>query len=161
VLILRNALDAEKRRRTIEVLKLRGGSHARGEHLFTFVPGRGLVVVPHEVIDFAYGTSMTRLSSGNPRLDEMLHSGYFDKSLVLVTGATGTGKSLVAAQFIGGGIANGEKALLLSFEESRDQLARNAAGWGQDFDAMERAGRLRILSEAPEAATLEDHLLRM
>ena len=30
VIILRNALDSEKRRRTVEVLKLRGGSHLRG-----------------------------------------------------------------------------------------------------------------------------------
>ena len=161
VLVLRNSLSAEKRRRTIEVLKLRGGAHAKGEHLFTVISGRGLVVVPHEGIDFGYGTSTTRLSAGNERLDAMLNGGLFDKSLVLVSGATGTGKSLAATQFIAGGAQNGEKALLLSFEESRDQLARNAAGWGLDFDAMERDGRLRILSEAPESAGLEDHLLRM
>jgi circadian clock protein KaiC len=161
VLILRNALEREKRRRTIEVLKLRGGSHTRGEHLFTLVPGRGLVVVPHEIVDFAYGTSRRRLTSGDEGLDGMLHGGFFDKSVVLVTGTTGTGKSLIAAQYVGGGVNEGEKALLLSFEESRDQLARNAAGWGYDFDEMERDGRLRIISETPESATLEDHLLRM
>ena len=38
VVILRNALEGEKRRRTIEVLKLRGGSHLKGEQLFTIQP---------------------------------------------------------------------------------------------------------------------------
>jgi circadian clock protein KaiC len=161
VIILRNALDNEKRRRTVEVLKLRGGSHLRGEHLFTLVPGIGLVVVPQEAVDFGYGSSNQRLTSGNAGLDEMLNGGYYDKSLVLVSGSTGTGKSLVSTQFIAGGASNGERALLLSFEESRDQLARNAREWGLDFDALEASGHLRILAEAPESATLEDHLLRM
>jgi len=161
VIILRNALQDEKRRRTVEVLKLRGGSHLRGEHLFTLVPGVGLVVVPQEAVNFGYGTSQRRLPSGNAGLDEMLAGGFYDKSLVLVAGPTGTGKSLGAAQFIGGGVRNGEKGLLLSFEESRDQIVRNATAWGLDFEGMEREGRLRILAEAPEAATLEDHLLRM
>jgi circadian clock protein KaiC len=161
VIILRNALDREKRRRTVEVLKLRGGGHQRGEHLFTLARGEGLVVVPHENVDFEYGTSTRRLASGNPGLDAMLNGGFYDKSLILVTGPTGAGKSLVATQFVGAGAVAGERSLLISFEESRAQLARNAAAWGLDFDAMEREGRLRILVSAPEAAPLEDHLVRM
>ena len=51
VVILRNALEGEKRRRTVEVLKLRGGSHLKGEHLFTIQPERGLIVVPQEVVE--------------------------------------------------------------------------------------------------------------
>jgi circadian clock protein KaiC len=161
VIILRNALEMEKRRRTVEVLKLRGGSHMRGEHLFTVVQGQGLVVVPHESVEFGQGTSTRRLTSGNAGLDAMLHGGFYDKSLILVSGPTGTGKSLATTHFIAGGVATGEKGLLLSFEESRDQIARNAGAWGLDFDAMEREGRLRIVADAPESSTLEDHLLRM
>jgi circadian clock protein KaiC len=161
VIVLRNALEDEKRRRTIEVLKLRGGAHQRGEHLFTLVQGQGLVVVPHENVDFEYGTSSKRLPSGNPGLDEMVHGGFYDKSLILVAGPTGAGKSLIATQFVGAGAASGERSLLISFEESRAQLGRNATAWGLDFDEMERQGELRILVSAPEAAPLEDHLMRM
>ena len=161
VIVLRNGLENEKRRRTIEVLKLRGGTHQRGEHLFTVVGGTGVVVVPHEEIDFDYGTSTQRLPSGNPGLDEMLNGGFFDRSLILVTGPTGAGKSLVATQFVGAGAARGERSLLISFEESRAQLGRNAEAWGLDFASMEREGSLRILVSAPESASLEDHLMRM
>lgn len=48
-----------------------------------------------------------------------------------------------------------------SFEESRSQIIRNAAAWGLDFEAMESSGKLRILADAPEARSLEDHLLRL
>ena len=51
-------------RRTVEVLKLRGGSHLKGEQLFTIQPGHGLVVVPQESISLEYEASGTRLPTG-------------------------------------------------------------------------------------------------
>ncbi|HLI54891.1 MAG TPA: circadian clock protein KaiC [Acidimicrobiales bacterium] len=161
VVILRNALDGEKRRRTIEILKMRGGAHLKGEHLFTLLDGQGIVVVPVSVASIGYGTSSGRLTSGVGRLDAMMFGGLFERSLWLVAGPTGTGKSMLAALFVAGGVASGQRALLHSFEESHDQLVRNAAGWGVDLAAMEAGGRLRIVAEAPEAASLEDHLQRM
>lgn len=161
VVILRNALDGEKRRRTIEVLKMRGGSHLRGEHLFTLLAGQGMVVVPVNVSGMEWGTSTERTTSGLPALDDMLRGGLFAKSLWLVAGPTGTGKSLLSAQFVAGGVRAGQRCLLHSFEESHDQLVRNAANWGIDLAAMEASGLLRVVATAPEAATLEDHLQRM
>ena len=161
VIVLRNALDGEKRRRTIEILKMRGGSHRRGEHLFTLLDGEGIVVVPVSVDSINYGTSDDRLTCGVGELDEMFHGGLFERSLWLVAGPTGTGKSMLAAMFAAGGVAAGQKALLHSFEESHDQLIRNGRGWGVDLAAMEDSGRLLIVAEAPEAASLEDHLQRM
>jgi circadian clock protein KaiC len=161
VVILRNALDGEKRRRTIEILKMRGSAHLKGEHLFTLIDGEGIVVVPVTVGSIGYGTSNDRLTCGVPALDEMFHDGLFEKSLWLVAGPTGTGKSMLAAMFVAGGVLAGQRALLHSFEESHDQLIRNAAGWGLDLASMEASGQLRIVAEAPEAASLEDHLQRM
>ncbi len=161
VIILRNALEGERRRRTIEVLKMRGGAHRKGEQLFTLLPDEGIVVVPAVIETIDYASSTRRLSSGVPALDEMLDGGLLDKSLWLVAGATGTGKSLLAAHFVAGGAAEGQRCLLLSFEESHDQIVRNAAAWGLDFAAMERAGTVRVVAEAPEARSLEDHLQTM
>lgn len=161
VIILRNALEGEKRRRTIEVLKMRGGSHLKGEHLFTLLAGEGIVVVPVAVTSIDYASSTRRLSSGVESLDAMLHGGLFEKSLWLVSGPTGTGKSLLAAHFVAGGVLSGQRCLLYSFEESHDQLLRNARAWGIDLASMERDGKLCIVAAAPEAASLEDHLQRM
>ncbi|WGS21718.1 MULTISPECIES: ATPase domain-containing protein [unclassified Bradyrhizobium] len=46
VVILRNVLHREKRRRTIEVLKMRGSHHAEGEAPFTLLENKGVVAVP-------------------------------------------------------------------------------------------------------------------
>jgi len=81
--------------------------------------------------------------------------------VILVSGATGTGKTLTVTQFLEGGARSGERGLLLAFEESREQLFRNASGWGRDFARMEQEGLLRAVCEYPESAGLEDHLLRI
>src|SRR5262249_19537036 len=46
VIILRNVLEQEKRRRTIEVLKFRGTQHQKGEFPFTVTPEHGVVIIP-------------------------------------------------------------------------------------------------------------------
>jgi circadian clock protein KaiC len=78
-----------------------------------------------------------------------------------VSGATGTGKTLLSTHFIASGATQGERCLLFAFEESREQLFRNASGWGFDFAKMERAGRLKVVCNYPEVASLEDHLLEI
>jgi circadian clock protein KaiC len=161
VIVLRNVLRAEKRRRTLEVLKLRGGAHLKGEHLFTIKSRRGMIVVPQEVLNFGYASSHERLPTGVAELDAMTHGGFLARSLILAAGPTGVGKSLLATQFVAGGLDRGDRGLLFSFEESRDQLARNAQAWGIDFERLEAEGRLRVVAQAPEAASLEDHLLHL
>jgi len=78
-----------------------------------------------------------------------------------VSGATGTGKTLMATEFMEGGIAKKERSLLFAFEESREQLFRNAKGWGIDFESGEKEGLLHVNCEYPEVAGLEDHLIRI
>jgi circadian clock protein KaiC len=67
----------------------------------------------------------------------------------------------MCTEFIGGGTSVGERCLLLGFEESREQLFRNAIGWGRDFAQMERDNRLHVTCVYPEAMQLEDHLLQI
>ncbi|MBA3466464.1 MAG: circadian clock protein KaiC [Gemmatimonadaceae bacterium] len=159
VMILRNALEAETRRRTIEILKFRGCDHQKGEYPFTIVPHGGVIVIPLSAMQLSMKSSDLRISSGNPALDEMSGGGFFRDSVTLVSGATGTGKTLTVAQFLQGGVAEGEKCLLLAFEESRDQLVRNARGWGFDFETMEREGLLKVVCDYPDVQGLEDWLV--
>lgn len=161
VVVLRNVLDSEKRRRTIEILKFRGTDHYKGEYPFTVKPGEGIIVIPLSAMELKQKSSDVRITSGNPELDRMCGGGFFRDSIILVSGATGCGKTLMCAEFISGGAAEGEKCLLFAFEESRDQLFRNATGWGRDFAAMEAEGKLKVISAYPESAGLEDHLIAM
>jgi len=159
VILMRNVLDQEKRRRTIEVLKFRGTGHQNGEWPFTVLPGKGIVIVPLSAIEAKRKSSTVRVTSGNAELDAMCNGGFFRDFIILVSGATGTGKTLIVTHFISGATATGERCLLYAFEENHEQLLRNASGWGVDLEKMEEAGNLRIVCAYPESAGLERHFL--
>lgn len=161
VIILRNALAVDQRHRTIELLKMRGADHQKGEYPFTIVSDRGLIIVPLSAIEINQPSSTRRITSGNDVLNEMCGGGYFSDATLLVSGATGTGKTLMAIEFTASGAEQGDRCLMLSFEESREQIFRNAAGWGIDFEEMEATDHLRLRCVYPEAMGLDDHLIRI
>ncbi|MBE2269378.1 MAG: circadian clock protein KaiC [Anaerolinea sp.] len=161
VIILRNVLEGEKRRRTMEILKFRGTSHQKGEFPFTIVPTQGIVTLPLSAIPLEQHSSDLRITSGNHELDDMCGGGFFRDSIILVSGATGTGKTLLVTTFMAGGANSGERCLLFAFEESREQLFRNTKGWGIDFALLEQQGLLKVICVYPEVRGLEDHLIEM
>lgn len=157
VAIVRNVLEGERRRRTIEILKLRGTTHMKGEYPFTMT-NNGINIFPLGAMRLTQRSSNVRVSSGVKTLDEMCGGGFFKDSIILTTGATGTGKTLLVSKFLQVACTNNERAILFAYEESRAQLSRNAYSWGIDFEEMEQNGLLRILCTYPESAGLEDHL---
>jgi circadian clock protein KaiC len=161
VVILRNILDEERRRRTVEILKMRGTSHQRGEFPFTITSREGIVVIPLSRIELTQSSSTVRITSGVKELDRMCGGGFFRDSVILASGASGTGKTLLVTQFMSGGYKAKERSLLFAFEESKDQLFRNAAAWGMDFKAMEKKERLMVVNRYPHSMAMEDHLVEM
>jgi circadian clock protein KaiC len=161
VIILRNVLEDEKRRRTIEILKFRGTTHKKGEYPFTLMPLDGVIVNPLSAIELKQRSGDMRVTSGSADLDRMCGGGLFRDSIILVSGASGTGKTLMVTHFVEGGATANERCLLFAFGESREQLGRNAMGWGIGFDVLEEQGKLKVVCEYPESAGLEDHLVRI
>lgn len=161
IVILRNGLSEEKRRRTIEIVKFRGTPHQKGEYPFTVLPQQGLVIIPLSDIELGQKSTDARISSGIAELDRMCGGGFFRDSIILVSGPTGTGKTLMATHFLADGVKRGERCALFAFEESREQFFRNARGWGMDYLAMEREGLLKVYCAYPEACSVEDHLVRL
>jgi circadian clock protein KaiC len=157
VAIVRNVLEGERRRRTIEILKLRGTTHMKGEYPFT-ITNEGISIFPLGAMRLTQRSSNARVSSGLATLDEMCGGGFFKDSIILATGATGTGKTLLVSKFLQNACNNGERAILFAYEESRAQLSRNAYSWGTNFEELEQRGLLKILCAYPESAGLEDHL---
>jgi circadian clock protein KaiC len=160
LILLRNVLTTEKRRRTIEIVKFRGTAHGSGEFGFS-INASGITVIPHLDITDDRRLTDDRTTLGNADLDAMCDGGLFRDSIVLVSGAAGTGKTLLMTAFVAAGALLGERCLVFAYEERREQLFRNARGWGVDFEAMERDGLLRVVSVYPEVATLEDHLVEI
>lgn len=157
VVIVRNVLEGERRRRTMEILKLRGTTHMKGEYPFTMT-NQGINIFPLGAMRLTQRSSNARVSSGVKTLDEMCGGGFFKDSIILATGATGTGKTLLVSKFIEDACLRGDRAILFAYEESRAQLSRNAYSWGIDFEDLEHKGLLKILCTYPESAGLEDHL---
>jgi len=157
VVIVRNVLEGERRRRTMEILKLRGTTHMKGEYPFTMT-NQGINIFPLGAMRLTQRSSNARVSSGVKTLDEMCGGGFFRDSIILATGATGTGKTLLVSKFIQDACLRGDRAILFAYEESRAQLSRNASSWGIDFEELEKKGLMKILCTYPESAGLEDHL---
>ena len=162
VIILRNVLAREHRRRTIEIVKFRGAAHRTGEWLFTIDPRDGLVIIPLAFLDYPSApASHVRVSSGMEDLDEMCGGGFYKDAIVLLTAPTGAGKTLTALKFIAAGLSAGESCLSFTFDEGREQLLRSAVGWGVDLRGAEKAGLLSVVCDYPEVASVEDHFLRI
>lgn len=160
VVILRNALDDKTRRRTIEILKMRGTAHQKGEYPFVVsVDAEGCEIIPLSALELNQPASIERASFGIPALDALCAGGLLRQSITLVAGPTGTGKTLIASHFLTGYPA--DRSLLFGFEEGADQLHRNATGWSLPFREQEDQGRLRLVAVYPETSTLEDHLVRL
>ena len=139
VIVLRNVLENERMRRTIQVLKMRGSAHESGEFTFT-ISENGFNLKPLSARELKQSSFSVRVSSGNALLDEMTHGGLFRDAIILASGPTGGGKTLLGTTFTAEGCRNGERVLMLAYEESVPQLLRNAQAWGLDFEEWQKSG---------------------
>jgi circadian clock protein KaiC len=70
-----------------------------------------------------------RVPSGTPGLDRVLNGGFLRGQTTVVNGGPGTGKTIMALQFL----AAAEAGLYVGFEEREADLRRNAASLGIDL----------------------------
>jgi circadian clock protein KaiC len=157
VVVLRHTLQEEKVRRTIQIYKLRGDRHAKDEFPFT-IEKVGICILPLSAAELTQASTVERISFGSPKLDDMAGGGLFHDSVILISGPTGSCKTLMGTTFTAEACRRGERVLLLGYEESRPQLVRNAQSWGVDFQGWETKGLLRMVCQYPETQGLEGHL---
>src|SRR5258706_7211759 len=94
-----------------------------------------------------------RVATGIPGLDTMLFGGLLPGSTLLVEGAPGTGKSTLGMHYIQHGAAQvNEPGIILTFETFPRQYYRDAANFGWDFHALEKADKLRVIMSSPEVS---------
>ncbi len=85
-----------------------------------------------------------RVSTGIPGLDELIQGGFVKNSVNLVTGGTGTGKTILASQFLWEGIKRGEKCVFITMEQHPDDLKADVAQFGWNFSKYEKQGLCTI-----------------
>src|SRR3989337_765260 len=65
-----------------------------------------------------------RVSTGLASLDKLIEGGFPQKTVILLSGGPGTGKTLLGLNFLIEGAAKGEKCYYLSVSESKEELLR-------------------------------------
>ena len=151
--------------RTLAVVKSRGQDFISGTHAMHIHAGQGILVYrraqsrPKAFED--QRTSRTRLSTGSAPLDAMTEGGFYEGSITMVTGISGTGKTVFGVQFLSSAVQAGRRALLVTLDEHPQQLIRNAATLGFDLQALIDAGQLFIHYESPLELELDVHFDRV
>jgi circadian clock protein KaiC len=157
-IVLRNIVDAGRRRRSIEINKYRRSAHYKGEYPCT-VTTKGLAVFPLDAKEVDPAQTVERYSSGVAGLDEMTSGGWLRNAIVIVRGPTGTGKTMLAGLYARAGAARGERVVYYGFEETRPILLRNYREIGMPMEEYVNNGSLKVICRYPEATSLEDLLV--
>ena len=91
-----------------------------------------------------------RVKTGVPGLDELIEGGFPRGDTLLVAGKSGTGKSILATQFLyNGAVQYGEPGVFVTLEEPPHLIRRNMFRFGMDLAKLEQEGKLTIVDLSP------------
>jgi len=90
-----------------------------------------------------------RMESGIPGLDPLIQGGFLQNSVNMVAGETGTGKTILCAQFLWHGLQKGDSCLYITLEEDPKDIMDDAMQFGWDFDKFEKKGLFKIIYHDP------------
>jgi circadian clock protein KaiC len=128
--------------RKIQVIKMRGQAQSPGVHTFR-IDDDGIEVFPRAILQSANNdikiSGDQRLSMGIPVLDDMLGGGLPVGYSLLVVGPSGSGKSILATQFLAEGVQKGEAGVIAAFEKSPNQLLSH------QLDALVKSGKVGVI----------------
>jgi circadian clock protein KaiC len=129
--------------RKIQVVKMRGQAQSLGVHTFRIGDG-GIEIFPRAMLAAAAKLisidGQQRLSMGVPELDAMLGGGVPAGYSLLLVGPSGSGKSVLATQFLAEGVRNGEAGVIAAFEKSPNQLL------SRQLDTLIASGRVGVIN---------------
>lgn len=158
IIVLYNEVDElGNRQRNLEILKFRGAKHVIGKTAF-IINEHGIEVFPKVKLELGGESFLEKVSTGIEGLDKMLDGGLYRNSTTLVSGPPGTGKTLLSLHFAWGLAQKGEKSVILEFEESKEQLLRNAETIGKDIRKYVEEGLIKVICLYPENIRMEQYL---
>ena len=86
-----------------------------------------------------------RLQTGIEGFDELIDGGIPENSFTLVSGGTGTGKSIFCINFLASGAAKGEPGVYVSLEEGYNENKRQMDMFGWGIEKLQKEGKMLIL----------------
>jgi circadian clock protein KaiC len=157
IINLRHTVEGVQDQRSLQVSKMRGQNYLGGQHSMR-INDQGICVFPRqETITQApsYRATNERVSTGIDRLDNMMFGGPIKSSSTLIAGSAGAGKTILSLHFLAAGARNGERGLLVSFQENPEQLALRASQFGLGDDLDIGGGRTEVLFLSPVELDLD------
>jgi circadian clock protein KaiC len=133
-------------RRTLRVVKMRGGSSVPGRHTFQ-IDSDGIHIFPRIetlIPAAAAAPAPERISSGVPGLEPLMPGGMRRGDAALIMGPSGVGKTTFALRWITQGLEEGETCLYVTFQDTADHLIDMGAAFGWDLSVAQADGRLII-----------------
>jgi circadian clock protein KaiC len=161
LLWLYQSVDRNSMVRKIQVMKMRGQAPVPGLHTFR-ISGEGIEVFPRVIVgppdkpSRKHRTSK-RLLLDIAELDAMLGGGIPEGYSVLVAGPSGSGKSVLATQFMMAGIRHDEPGVLAVFEKRPNEYAQIPPG-GRAFEQMIRQGKVAVIHSRPLDLSIDETL---
>lgn len=161
LLWLYQSIDRNSMVRKMHVMKMRGQAPVPGLHTFR-ITSDGIEVFPRVIIGPAEksgdkGPERKRLSIGIQELDKMLGGGIPAGYSVLVAGPSGSGKSVLATEFIMEGVRNDEPGIIAVFEKRPSEVSQTALG-GRAFEKMVRQRKVSIIHSRPLDLSIDETL---
>jgi circadian clock protein KaiC len=149
VVLEQHAMQYGADRRRLRVSKLRGSRFRSGYHDFVVATG-GLVVFPR-LVAAEHRTEFLAESipTGIAGLDLMLGGGLDRATATLVLGASGAGKSAIAARFACSMAERGERAAMFVFEERLGTLRLRSENLSIPLERHVEAGRISLKQVDP------------
>jgi circadian clock protein KaiC len=143
------AQDYGSERRRLRVIKMRGVKYRGGYHDFVIETG-GVAVFPRLIAsEHQRKFDGELVSTGIPRLDQMLGGGMARGTNTLLNGPSGVGKTTTAVRCGLTAIERGEKAAYFLFDEGIPTMKARAAAMGMDLEPHCEAGNLMLYQIDP------------
>jgi len=132
-------------RRTLRVVKMRGGRNVPGRHTFQ-ISDLGVRVFPRieTLVPARVSAVAGRISSGIAGLDELMAGGMMQGDATLVMGPSGVGKTTLGMRWLAEGLEQGDRCLFVTLQDSAAHLTEMAAVFGWSVAEARASGQLEI-----------------
>ncbi|MFH1768764.1 MAG: ATPase domain-containing protein, partial [Candidatus Omnitrophota bacterium] len=96
------------------------------------------------------GTTVQKIPFGIRGFDVISEGGIPKGRTTLLSGTSGSGKTLFAAEFLWRGIKEyNENGVFVTFEETPNDICRNVMSLGWDLRALEKQGKFAFVDASP------------
>ncbi|KTD58117.1 DNA integration/recombination/inversion protein [Legionella sainthelensi] len=159
VILLEQLMCKKLMTRILRVLKMRNSAHGTNQYPFLLTE-TGVSILPITDTSLTEQENLSYISTGIPVLDKMFGGqGYLESSSIMISGSSGTAKSILAATLAASAAKQQKRVLYVSFEESPINFISNVKSAGINLNEPVTNNMVSIHSLRTIEMGLEEHLI--